>query len=243
MADLSGVRAVLFDAVGTLIRPRPAVADVYRSFARRHGSGLGVETILRRFRAAFAAQEALDRDDPVGATSESRERARWQQIVADVFPEVPTVDALFEQLWDHFAAPSAWSIDPEVPQVLQAIRNAGLQVGIASNFDSRLRNICEANPDLAGCELFISSELGFRKPTAGFFRVAARRVDLPGDRILLVGDDPANDYEGARAAGWHAVLLDRDDRGAAGPPFDAYQGRPDRIAALRDVLDLLHLPF
>jgi FMN phosphatase YigB (HAD superfamily) len=35
-----------------------------------------------------------------------------------------------------------------------------------------------------------------------------RQTGMGPGEILLVGDDLVNDYEGARAAGMHAVLLD-----------------------------------
>ncbi len=85
-------------------------------------------------------------------------------------------------------------------------------LGIASNFDSRLESVCSGLAPLAGCPLFISSRLGHRKPAPAFFRAVEARLRLKPDELLLVGDDPANDYQGALAAGWRAILVDRDDR-------------------------------
>lgn len=62
MAQLTGVRAILFDAVGTLMRPEPAVAQVYREIGARFGSRLSVEEIAARFEDAFAEADGL----PVG---------------------------------------------------------------------------------------------------------------------------------------------------------------------------------
>ena len=50
-----GVRAVVFDAVGTVIHPDPPAAEVYVEVGRRFGSRLGMADIVGRFAAAFRA--------------------------------------------------------------------------------------------------------------------------------------------------------------------------------------------
>ena len=54
------VRAIFFDAVGTLIHPTPPASVVYEAVGRRHGSRLGPEAIDLRFRTAFYRQEEID---------------------------------------------------------------------------------------------------------------------------------------------------------------------------------------
>ncbi|MGQ0569039.1 MAG: HAD-IA family hydrolase [Armatimonadota bacterium] len=49
-------------------------------------------------------------------------------------------------------------------------------------------------------ELFLSSELGLRKPTLEAFHAVARRISTPPERIAFL-DDSAENVEGARAAG------------------------------------------
>jgi putative hydrolase of the HAD superfamily len=41
-----------------------------------------------------------------------------------------------------------------------------------------------------------------------FFASLCRAIGLDPERIVYVGDDPANDYAGARAAGLRPVLFD-----------------------------------
>lgn len=53
-------------------------------------------------------------------------------------------------------------------------------------------------------------QAGAAKPDPRMFHHAAERLNLPADRILHVGDDLDRDVAGARAAGYQAVLLDRD---------------------------------
>jgi len=56
--------------------------------------------------------------------------------------------------------------------------------------------------------VLISSEVGWRKPAAAFFAALCRQADAPPEAILYVGDDRANDYDGTRAAGLQALLVD-----------------------------------
>ena len=171
-------KAILFDAVGTLIYPDPAVAVAYYQAGFEYGSRLSVSNIRTRFRDAFSRQESTDRaktavdhdttteyvpePPPLGPdkcaqsicldrqpTSESRERNRWRQIIQDVFEDVPQADqGLFSQLWQHFGQSHNWSLFDDVEVLWSRLRSTGRVLGIASNFDSRLSAICRKLPPL-----------------------------------------------------------------------------------------------
>jgi putative hydrolase of the HAD superfamily len=213
------VRVVLFDAVGTVIRPEPSVARAYHRSGARHGSNLTVEGIHLRFRQALAAQEEVDRQQAAWRTSEDRERDRWKAIVRHVFDDLPRHDALFDDLWDHFAAADHWALFDDVADCWTRLEQRGLRIGMASNFDARLHGICRALPPLAGCRaVFVSSELGHRKPGVDFFRAIECRLGCRPDELLLIGDDAVNDLSAARDAGWHAALIARDEAPTDGLP-------------------------
>jgi putative hydrolase of the HAD superfamily len=55
-------------------------------------------------------------------------------------------------------------------------------------------------------------DTGLRKPHPSIFSLAARMTGVSVDRILFVGDDLVNDYEGPRKFGMQACLLDREGR-------------------------------
>ncbi len=233
------VQAVLFDAVGTLIRPAKPVAEVYAEAARRHGIDRSVVEINLRFRKAFALQEQLDAPWEDGRTSEQYERRRWYNIVADVFDRPQSLDALFDELWLSFAQASAWRLDPDAPEVVRRIRESGRMVDVASNFDERLRAIARTLSPLDECRLFISSELGWRKPRRKFFEAIEATLSVPASRLMMVGDDLTNDVRGAVAAGWQAALLHRHDRGKAATPVEMGSTFEPTIHRLIEVLELL----
>jgi putative hydrolase of the HAD superfamily len=211
----NGIRAVYFDAVGTLIHPEPPAPVVYAAVARRHGSGLSLEQIRARFRAAFAAEEARDRAANL-RTSEAREVRRWRHIVAGVLDDVTDGEACFRELYEHFSRPETWACDPQAGPILEGLAASGYLVGMASNYDHRLRLVAAGKPELRPVgRLVISSEVGWRKPAAEFFAAVCESAGVPAGSILYVGDDPDNDYHGAERVGLLPVLLDREGRQAA----------------------------
>jgi putative hydrolase of the HAD superfamily len=205
----SAAQAIVFDVVGTLVEPAPAVAAAYRAAALRHGIDHDVADIDSRFRSAWRRQEALDAAAvPPFATSGGRERERWRAIVADVFDAVPQSEAIFDDLWAHFGRPDAWRPIPAGRDLVRAARDAGLTVALASNFDERLFGIAPLIEPLSWADhAFASSELGWRKPAVEFFRTVEHRLGRSPDELVLVGDDPELDIAAGRRAGWHVLPI------------------------------------
>jgi putative hydrolase of the HAD superfamily len=223
--------AIYFDAVGTLLHPEPSAPAVYHAVGQRLGSRLDLATVASRFRTAFCRQEEQDQADGL-RTDEAREEARWRAIVAEVLDDVTDPETCFRELYMHFAQPQAWRCFSEAAETLQALHRRGYRLGLASNFDARLPPLVAALPGWPPlADVVVSSEVGWRKPAPEFFQALCTRAGLPADRILLVGDDLGNDYEGARAAGLQAILLDPAGTEPL-PPSDC-------IAGLGKLLDLL----
>jgi len=194
------VRAVLLDAVGTLIAPDPPVREAYHAHGLRHGSRLSMEEVAGGFPAALAESGAPD-----GSTDEEFELARWRAIVRRVFDDVADIEPLFGELWAHFAAPTSWRLTDGAQELCAELLSDGYVVGVASNFDARLRGVLQER--LPGALLFISSELGWQKPQEPFFRAIETQLKLAPRELLLIGDDWENDVLGARRAGWQAIWL------------------------------------
>lgn len=219
------VKAVLFDAVGTLIDPRPSVAEAYHTAGQRYGTRLSLAEVQSNVGQAirqYAAEDDVRHDH---RTSEEREKHRWQTIIQAVFPDladdVEIQSRLFDDLWEHFAAPANWVLFDDVADTWQRLRefrsaNGPLILGIASNFDRRLLSIGQALAPINDCQhWFVSSLMGHRKPGREFFAMIEQQLGLSGEELLLVGDDVENDYDAACAAGWRAYLIDRSKPAAS----------------------------
>lgn len=211
-------RAILFDAVGTLIYPEPSVAEAYYRVGQDLGSSRTRSEVKELFRAAYQRSESLFAlPDNRGAfdrqpTSDERERQRWRQVVGEVFADLTPAAAeqALDQLWRHFAQPGHWRVYDDASSAWEDLSRRGLLLGVASNFDSRLEQICRSLSPLDGCQhLFISSRVGYPKPSPQFFRAIENSLKLLPVEILLVGDDPTNDILGAARCGWQTQLVCR----------------------------------
>lgn len=221
------IRYIAFDAVGTVIYPTPPVAEVYATIAARHGSNLSEVEIRSRIGLAMTIFD----DDSVASdfkTSEQRERELWRDVVGAVLTDVATIEHCFDELFSWFGQVEAWSVFPDVRPALAMIRKHGLGVALASNFDSRLHSVLEGLPELADVAIrVVSSEVGYRKPSVHYYNRLADACGCRPCEVLMVGDTPTNDVEGAVAAGMRGILIDR----AREPAL------PARVSSLTQILD------
>lgn len=224
-------RWIFFDAVGTLIHPEPTATTVYLEAAAKRGVTLDAVELQKRFRRAlqthFAPDDELAQDR--WWTDEQRERERWRAIVTDSLGEAARDPNCFEELWHHFSQPGHWRLDPAIDSVWRSLRERGLRIAMASNFDARLETICRGCPPLDSADrIFHSANLGTRKPGMLFFRRIERALGIEASDAVLVGDDWDNDYHAALSAGWRAFWLHRSERQV-----------PHGVQALSDLRELL----
>lgn len=219
------IRAVFFDAVGTLLHPSPSAAQAYFQAGQRHGSRLSLDTVSTRFTVAFRAEEQADAHN-AHRTSEARERERWRRIVASVLDDVRDAETCFAELYQHFADARHWRCEPDAGAVIARLRQSGIVVGIASNFDQRLHSVVATTSDIASLDyVAVSSELGWKKPASAFYSALSAMTGLSAGEILLVGDDAENDVVAPKRCGMQALLFDPKNRSTG-----------DRIGRLGELL-------
>lgn len=206
MIDFLSDCAVVFDAVGTVMYPQPSVADVYRKAILDHcDRDLPAEIVGQKLHEALSSRSASRQLQ----TSETAEREFWADIVRELCPQDSGFDDCFEALFQHFALPASWRCFSDVDPCFRLLSKQA-RIAIASNFDSRLNQVCDGLPDLASVSTrIISSLVGYRKPSKQFYHAVATTLKLPASQILMVGDDFENDVRGARQAGLHAAWLCR----------------------------------
>jgi putative hydrolase of the HAD superfamily len=206
----NGIAGIVLDAVGTLIKPAPSVAEAYAGAAHRQGVTLDTEEVRARFQVHFQTDD-VHAEQGILSTDEATERRRWRKIVAGVLPEIPETERAFDELWEHFGRPESWRCFPDAAPALKGFKAMGLLLCVGSNFDRRLRGVMQGLPELAPWvdSLVISSEVGFRKPHPLFFQAACEHLGLPPEQVMCVGDDMETDVRGAIRAGLSGLLLDR----------------------------------
>ncbi len=137
----------------------------------------------------------------------------WRRFVGAVYARVgggEMPDPLLAGLIAHFRQELHWTLYPEVPAVLAALRAMGLKLVVVSNWDSSLPSLL-ARLGLGDAfdDVIASAVVGASKPDRGIFDEALRRAGVAPAAALHVGDSLIDDYHGARAAGLHALLVDR----------------------------------
>ena len=203
---LSGIRAITFDAAGTLVDPYPSVGAVYAEIGHAHGLAVDTDELERRFRRVFKARRLHTRTDEEG------ERTFWRELIGEVFApwaDAAAVDRLFPELWGTFAEARRWRPRADMPPVFAALRARGIRLAVLSNWDSRLHGVIDGLDWRRWIDaVFISSELGAEKPSPEIFAKAAVTLGAAPHELLHVGDSLEHDIAGALAAGWHAAWLD-----------------------------------
>jgi putative hydrolase of the HAD superfamily len=222
------IRAVLLDAMGTLLTFEPPAPHLRTALRER----LGAEVSEDAARAAIAAEIAYYRAhlhegrDEAGLAALRRASAevmRGPLGLEHADGELLTA-ALLDALRFHAF--------PEVPGALRTFRAAGARLVVVSNWDVSLHERLDETglaPLLDGA--VASAELGAAKPDPAIF---ARGLEIAGvqpAQALHVGDSPREDAEGALAAGIAPVLLARDGRADA----------PEGLRVIR-ALDELRVP-
>jgi len=223
------VRAVFFDAGATLVRPDPPVEEVYASEFSRDGGSFSARELYGALALAWQEVQAEKAADRYGGVRGEPEfwRMFLNRVRARLDGGVVSAQA-FERLTAHFRDPGSWSVYADVTGVLANLEARGFLLAVVSNWDSHLPALLEGlglARSFRALSVSAIEETG--KPEPEIFLRTCERLAVAPAEALHVGDSLAEDYEGARAAGLQALLLDREDRH---PQIE------DRIRSLTELL-------
>lgn len=104
---------------------------------------------------------------------------------------------------------------PETVPLITELKKRGYRLGLISNTVSLSMvptELREAGISDALEVVVISSEERLRKPDPEIFLLACRRVGIPPERSIYIGDAPNRDVEGPRRAGFHAVVVVKGEK-------------------------------
>lgn len=177
----NGIRAVAFDAFGTLVeigdkrRPYKKLLDAANSGPSRSPllEPIGLEEMASVCGSSLAAEELAE-------------------LANDLSCELASTHSY-----------------PEAASVLKRVKDLGLITVVASNlalpYAAPIRSLLA---DLLDVCCF-SFNMGVAKPDPTFYAMLCERLQLHPSQVLMVGDTWRCDYAGASAAGLRALHLDR----------------------------------
>ncbi len=217
------IRAILFDAGGTLI----------------HVNG---EAICRAVGLPYS--EAAFREAEAGAHGEARRWIVSHPASTDAERLPIYIDGILRRLGIRDAARAAgaqriaeeharanlWSRSGEgAASTLEALQRRGYRLGVVSNSNGHVRRLLERAGLAQFLEVIIdSSELKIEKPDPRIFLAATTHLGLEPSFCAYVGDVFEIDVVGARAAGLSPILI-----GSAPAP-----GPIARVVRLSELLEL-----
>jgi putative hydrolase of the HAD superfamily len=229
---LGRIRAVLFDAAGTLFDPAPSFAGWAARVCRRRGLAVDENAVDEQ----LVLLGHLGRWPDETALADDR-RERWTAFFADLLGRLELADGTGEvaaELARAILDPATYRPYDDVAPTLAALEAASVSAGVVTNFDPWLPELLAAlGLDRFDC-VVVSSHVGVAKPDARIFAHALATLDLHPHECVVVGDSTWTDIGGATAAGITAVLLDRAGRHADHAGL--------RIASLSELPALLRLP-
>lgn len=222
------IRAVFFDAGATLLYPDPPVEEVYARTFAEDGARFTPAALRDALTAVWIEIQRGKAGDRYGGVRGEPEF--WRDFLGRVrrlLDDGPLSEEAFARLAQHFRDPGAWAVYDDVVPTLAALAERGIPLAVVSNWDSYLPRLLGLR-GLSGYFRTVSvsaiEETG--KPDAEIFRRTCERMSVAPGQALHIGDSLRDDFEGARAAGLEALLLDRKDQ---------YADVADRIRSLAEV--------
>ncbi|MFB7331407.1 HAD family hydrolase [Streptomyces adustus] len=191
----SWLRAVLTEADLTL--PEAELAETAQAL-ERSGALPGGSTpahVPRELAELWATRDS----------SAERHRAAYTGLSR----QVPLPDAqLHDALYDRHRTPAAWAPYPDAVEVLRALREGGIGVGVVSNIGWDLRPVFREHAlDPFVDSYTLSYEHGVQKPDPRLFAAACAALGTDPRDTLMVGDERRADG-GAAALGCRVHFVD-----------------------------------
>lgn len=184
----AGLDAVTIDGYGTLLELHGPIVEL-RALLPDHPP----EAIERGFQA--------EAEYYVAHSAEARDAASLARLHADctaVFNEAAEASLTTEQ----YIGALRFEVLPGVPEALRRLRAAGLALAVVANWDFGLHDHLRRHGLAAWFDAIVTSaETGVKKPDPAAFVRALELLGVEPARAVHVGDDPAHDEVGARAAG------------------------------------------
>ncbi len=204
-------RAILLDALGTLVALEPPAPRLRLELAQRFAVDVTEGEAQRALEAEIAYYRAHLDEGRDHATLTAL-RHRCAEVLRAALPRSGRLSgAGTEELTEALLASLRFSAFPDAHVAIETARAAGRRVVVVSNWDVSLVDVL-ARLDLAPLldGVITSAAAGARKPGPAIFEQALAVAEVARELAVHVGDSLEEDVEGARRAGIEPILIRRD---------------------------------
>jgi HAD superfamily hydrolase (TIGR01509 family) len=212
--DPRSVDAVTFDFYNTLVYHRLGRGRGAMLMEYLEEQGLPSDPWEHQVLYDVFAQYSADYDP--NWPEENRQRY-YQRFTAQLFQRLNVqapdgaAAAHATSVW-RLLGPHSLAVFQDVPDVLHILRGAAYPLAVVSNWQCGLGHFCtELGLGDSFDAVVASAEVASQKPDPEIFVEACRRLGVPPDRTIHIGDSEVDDVEGAHTAGLQAVLVRRDE--------------------------------
>jgi putative hydrolase of the HAD superfamily len=181
--------AVFFDAGETLVHPHPTFPDLFARILQREGYDVDPETIRDRTHVVFDRFKQAADTNELWTTSPERSRRFWHEVYG-IFLRglgIEGDDGLIDRVYAEFTDLANYALFEDVPPTLDKLRDAGLELGVVSNFEEWLEQLLE---DLGVIGYFgvrvVSGVEGMEKPDPRIFRLAMDRAGVRPEESVVI---------------------------------------------------------
>ena len=234
---------IFFDAGGTLVRAdwRRVAADLAQ-VAASHQMPVSQQAVYASFREVW--RDVITGKITDTAANPAAVQHFWHQVLSTVLlraangvePEHERqAVAAAAEFYPQFDGGAYHHLFDEAIETLEALSAAGYRLGLLSNWSPSLPKVLHRLDLRRFFEIIVVSSLvGLAKPDPDIFHLTAARARCRPDQLLYVGDSPAADIAGSRAAGWDSILIARRD-----PTRHGDIDIPRQIESLRELIEIL----
>lgn len=142
----------------------------------------------------------------------------WRELTNDWLTEAGLDASKTNDVVEH-ASELLFGKDSEVFELyddvlpcLDALRAAGMRMAIISNWDNSLHRTVAMFGLTEYFEIVVASlEEGVEKPDPLLFHISLERLGIKPEDALHVGDNPIDDWQGAKNAGMRGIVIDREN--------------------------------
>ena len=227
---LSGVRACIFDAGGTLVHPDwPRLSSIAAEVAN---CAFGPEELSLTFRTMLR-RVGIEMQQEYFVLPEEMKRPHWtfNYVYRELGLDETSCKEVIAKVGASHVQQHLWCVaEPSARMVLSELKNRGFILAVISNTeDGRLNDSLTAAGIADVFDLLIDSQIvGCRKPDKTIFQLTLDKLGVDPHEAAYIGDSYHIDALGARGAGLRGILFD---------PFDVYpESICPHIKSLNDLI-------
>jgi HAD superfamily hydrolase (TIGR01549 family) len=202
------IDTVIFDFVNTIAFLTPCKEDILVKYCQENNTQIVSKLDILRCYAE------LDGEMPYSSVTikkDSEKRIFYTEYNKKLFNKLDIPG--HERFYDFYhSVEKQWTLDKNVCELFNFLKDRKIRIGIISNFDDNLENVL-SKLNIAKMLDFVvvSAKVGLEKPSIKFYNYAKTRYNIDTNSAIYIGDSYELDYAPSTEAGFVSFLIDREN--------------------------------